>query len=115
MNHSISTPENGSTSDIDFLALMNFEPEITIEQLKVVGDIFNKNAVFVRVAFSVLTKTPQQLVDGCRDDPEVLDSLLENLEITNNYVQSLSQLVSTAYHRLVVVGGYMLQTEGGAA
>lgn len=122
MNHSISTPENGNTNpttsttqDIDFSALMNFKPEMSVDQLEIASEIFNDYAVSVRLAMVVLTKTPQQLLDGFKDDPKDLDALLEGIESANNYMPSLSEIVSRAYYRLLVVSGYILKVEGGAA
>ena len=113
MNHSISTPKNGSTSDIDFSALMTFEPVMTKEQLETAFDVFNSHAAIIRLALTILTKTPQELIDGYQANPDAFTRLLEDVGAVEGYMPTLQELLGSAFSRLMVVGGHLF-LEGGA-
>ena len=113
MNHNTLTPENGNTSDIDFSALMNFEPVMTQEQLETAIEVFNSHADIIRLALTILTNTPQELIEGYHASPDAFTRLLEDVGTVKGYMPTLQELLSSAFSRLMVVGGHLF-LEGGA-
>ena len=109
-NHTKTTPENGN---IDFSALMTFEPAMTKEQLETAFEVFNSHAAIIRLALTILTKTPQELIEGYQANPSAFTSLLEDVGAVEGYMPTLQELLSSAFSRLMVVGGHLF-LEGGA-